>query len=60
VVVLDHIGRPQVLVIDRVVGLFQVERHLMVEVSSLMLHLEMRLRQQLHRRKAAMAPLLAA
>jgi hypothetical protein len=46
VVVPDHVGRLQVLMIDGVILAHQLERYLVVEVLSLSLHLLMRLRQQ--------------
>ncbi len=45
-VVLEHVGRLQVLVIDRVVAAHQRQRRLVVEVLPLAPHLLMRLRQQ--------------
>jgi hypothetical protein len=59
VVVHEHIGRLQLLVIDRVVGSDQRQGRLMVKVCSLAAHLLMRLGSQLHRFLAAIAPLLA-
>jgi hypothetical protein len=46
--VLEHIGRLQVLVIDHIVLAYQDERRFVVEILSLASHLLMRFRQQLH------------
>jgi hypothetical protein len=42
-VVPDHVGRPQVLVIDRVVLSNELERCLVAEVGALSFHFQMRL-----------------
>ena len=44
-VVLEHVGRLQVLVIDRIVGSHQGQRRLVVKVLSLAAHLLMRFGQ---------------
>src|SRR5262249_12124745 len=59
-VVLDHVGRLQVLMIDRVVGANEGEGRLMVKVRALALHLQMRPGEQLHRFATASAAFLAA
>ena len=46
-VILEHVGCLQVLVIDRVVRPHECQRRLVVEVLSLALHFLMRFRQQL-------------
>ena len=50
----------RVLVIDRIVGLYEFERRLVVKVGTLPLYPQMRFRQELHRLTAAVTPLLAA
>jgi hypothetical protein len=60
VVVLDPVGRLPIHVIDRVALPTEVERHLVGDVLAVALHLQVRLRQQLHRRLAAVAARLAA
>jgi hypothetical protein len=60
VVIPDHIGRLQVLVIDGIVLSHQRQRGLVVEVNALPLQLLMRLRQQRDRLAASAASLLAA
>jgi hypothetical protein len=42
-VILDHVGRLQIFMIDRVIGAYQRQRRLMVEVLSLASHRLMRL-----------------
>jgi hypothetical protein len=59
-VVLNHVGRLQILVIDSVVGLDQSERNFMVEVLALAFHLHVRLGEQLHGFATAVASLLAS
>ena len=59
VVILDHVGRLQILMIDRVVVANEREGRLVVEVLPLTLHLQMRLGQQVHCFAAAIAALLA-
>ena len=44
VVILDHVGRLQSLMIDRIVGTYQLKRRLMTEISPLALHFLMGLR----------------
>ena len=58
-VILDHVGRLQVFMIDRVAGLDQAERRLVVEVLALAFHLQVCLGQQLHRLASAVAALRA-
>jgi hypothetical protein len=58
-VVPDHIGDLQVLVINRVVGSDQCQRRLMMEVLPLAPHLLVRLRQQCDRLAASVAATLA-
>jgi hypothetical protein len=57
VVVLDQIGDLQVLVIDHIMLAHQCDRCLVVEVSSLATHRQMRLRQYGHGLSPALAPL---
>jgi hypothetical protein len=58
-VILDHVGRLQILVIDRVVLTYQSERCLVMKVLSLPLHLLMCFSEQGNRLLATMTPLLA-
>ena len=58
--VLEHVDRLQILMIDGVVLLNQMKRRLVVKVGPLALHLQMRFREHLHRFTAAVTPLLAA
>jgi hypothetical protein len=64
VVILDHLGRLSMLVIDRLVGAHKGERRLVVKVAPLaphlLPHLLMRLCQQLDRFAPAVAVLLSA
>jgi hypothetical protein len=55
----EQVGRPQVLVIDRVVLPDEYQCRLVVEVLPLPTHRLMRLRKQLHGLAAPVAPLLA-
>ena len=59
-VILDHIGRLQVLVIDHIILAHEGERRLVVKVPPLAAHRLMRFRQQLHGLATACAALLAA
>jgi hypothetical protein len=60
VVVLDHVGRVQVFVIDRIVRPHQGERRLMVKILPLALQLLMRLGKQRYRLAPTMAALLSS
>jgi hypothetical protein len=60
VVVLEHVGRLQILMIDGVVLLHKVKRRLVVKVDPLALYREVRFGEQLRRFPAAVTPLLAA
>ena len=59
VVILEHVGRLQVFVIDGVVLLDKYQRGLLVEISALTLHLEVLLGQQPHSFAPAVASLFA-
>jgi hypothetical protein len=58
-VIPDHAGNPQVLMIDRVVGLDQGERRLVVKVLPLAAHFLLRLDQQMHGFPSSVAAPLA-
>jgi hypothetical protein len=57
--VLDHIGRLQLFVIDHIVLAYKSQRRLMVKVLSLATYFLMCLRQQRNRFPAAVASLLS-
>ena len=59
-VILDHVGRLQVLMLDRVVLAHQRQSPLVVKVLALALHFEMRFGEHRHRFTPAIAPFLAA
>ena len=58
--VLEQVGRRHVCVLERVVGLNEAERRLLVDVGALALHLQVGTGQQMHRLPPAGAALLAA
>jgi hypothetical protein len=58
-VILEHVGRLQIFVIEHIVLSHELERNLLVEVLSLAAHRLMRLGQQRHRLTSACAALLA-
>src|SRR5262249_22502715 len=58
VVVLDHIGRPQVPVIERIIRAHQLECCLVVKVLTLALHRLVRLGKRVHRLAPPMAAFL--
>jgi hypothetical protein len=59
-VILDHVGRLHVRVIDRVALSNERQRRLVVRVGASSLHLQARFGQQLHRLASAIALLLAS
>jgi hypothetical protein len=58
--ILEQVGRLQVLIIDRVVLAHQRERRFVVKILPLALHILVRFRQQFHGFAAPVAALLAA
>jgi hypothetical protein len=58
--ILEHVGRLQVLMIDHIIGAHQSQRRFLVEVDALPLDLQMRFGEQRDHPATAVAPLLVA